>query len=327
MIIGDLMKLGINAVPGRPVEFTFGIDAAPFGFSKLIWVDPANGSDSNTGLSLAEAVATPAEGYGRLTANKNECLVIVGDNSGAVIVDQLVWAKSYTHCIGISAGNPVANRARIFNSGNSTSTYSLLKVTASGCLFQNLLLFQGSATAACGCVEVTGGRNVFRNVHIAGMGHATASAGVSSYSLKLDAAEECLFDKCTIGLTTIKRTGAGTNQAQILFDNSAHRNEFNECRVINWSETQAHVLLKELAADAMADFNIWNKCLFYNFWTNHGNTLTELFDTQVGATHDNIFIEPSLVGIAELDAGDVTGVHVIGPATAAASGIATTPTT
>ncbi len=298
------------------------------GRGKVIFVDPANGADTKNGRTPRTAVATPAAGYAKLTANMNDVLVLIGDNSGAVIADQLIWAKNYTHFIGISSGTPIANRARIFNSGNSTSTNALLKVTATGCRFENLYLFQGSATAACGCIEVNAGeRNYFKNVHAAGMGHATASAGINSYSLKLDNAHECIFDDCTFGLTTIKRTGAGTNQAQIVFDNLASRNQFLGGRIINYSDTAAHVLIKELANDAMADLTIFDNMLFYNMYTNHGGTLTELMDANVGATHDSIFINPAMIGIDEIDAGDVASVTVVGPATAAGCGIGATPTT
>ena len=86
----------------------------------------------------------------------------------------MIWAISYPHFVGVSAGSPIANRARIFNSGNSTSTYALLKVTASGCRFENLMFFQGSATAACGAVEINGGErnyimatiNLYMNIYI-----------------------------------------------------------------------------------------------------------------------------------------------------------------
>lgn len=327
---GALRRAGINVVPnGIQIDGSLISDNLVGDQGVKIYVDPLGGNDSYTGRTPGTAVATIAVGYAKLTAGQNDMLVYLAGTTSASIVDQLIWAKDYTHFVGVGAPSWVGQRARIFNSGVSTSTYSLLKIAARGCTFQNLMVWQGSAIAHCGAIEVTAAasRNYYKNLHIAGMCHATASAGVNAYSLYVNGGYHSLYEDCTIGWTSIKRTGAATRQAQIIFDAGASWNLFKNCHVLNWSETAGHSLILEADSASMAALNEFDDCMFYNFWTNHGGTLTELFDTNEGATHDTVFRNPSLVGIDEIDAGDVTGVYVVGPDTHATAGLALTPTT
>lgn len=299
---------------------------APFtGFGKSFYLDPTNGSDGNSGLNPRQAKATMADGYALLTAGRNDTLVYLSGSS-SLSIEAFTWAKSYTHFVALGAPTHAAQRARIFNSTTTqTASAALLTISASGCIFKNFYIFQGEDTnQAQKCVTVTGGRNYFENVHFAGMGHASISSETDSDSLFMNGAEENLFKKCTIGVTTTKRTGVNT---QIRFDGSAKRNVFEKCKITNWSETAGHPLITEADAAAMEDYNIFEDCLFFNFWTNHGGTLTEVMDANVGATHDTIFINPLMVGILEIEAGDVASVKATGPAMVAATGIAVTPTT
>jgi len=190
--------------------------------------------------------------------------------------------------------------------------------------FQNFYIFQGGATAASGNVVVTGDRNYFNNVHFAGIGHATPAGNANAYSLKLTGAAENLFENCTIGIDTIKRTAANNH---LVIDTDSKRNEFRGCRFLSWSETAAHTLVK--IAGGNDRFTLFHDCLFYNFWTNHVSTLNEAFDATITTTHDIIVTGNSaLVGILEWEAGDIAGTWISAPAPAAAtSGIAVKPAT
>ncbi len=327
-LTGALRRVGIDVVPGGiQIVGSLTADNVAGNQGKNIYVDPTSGSDSYTGRTPGTAVLTIAAGYAKLTAGQNDTLVYLSGTSSASIVDQLIWAKSYTHFKGIGAPTHMAQRSRIFNSGNSTDEYALLKVTGSGCIFTNFYLFQGSnaSAEATRAMEITGGRNYFGNVHIAGMGAANGAGDTDSASLFLNGAEENLLERCTIGVDTIKRTA---DNAQLLVDGGCKRNHFLNCRFVNWSETAAHVIIRYVDDSAADRFCEYESCRFSNFWTNHVNTLTELMDARVGATHDDIFTGlTALIGIKEIDAGDVAGTWVSGPAAAAAAGIAVTPTT
>ena len=291
------------------------------------YFDPTNGSNNNNGKSPKHAVADIATGYGLLTAGQNDTLVYLAGTTSASITDTLDWAKAYTHLVGMGAPTEVGQRARIFNSGNSSASTPLLKVSASGCSFGNLYLFQGSAVATVGALEVTGGRNCFENVHIAGMGHATASAGVNAYSLKLNAAAENTFVGCTIGVDTIKRTAANK---QLWLDGDCKRNIFKNCRFLSHAEVNTYTLVTFQDAGAADRFMEFENCKFYNFWANHGGTLLGAFTIPAGMTTNDILIHGNctLYGILEWDSADRAGTWIGGPAPAAAtSGIAVKPAT
>lgn len=291
------------------------------------YVDPTNGSDNNDGKSPDNAVASLSVGYAKLTAGQNDTLVYLAGTTSLSIEDTLDWAKDYTHFIGIAAPTHMAQRARIFNDGNTSASTPLLKVSGDGCIFENLYIFQGSAVATVGCVEVTGGRNYFSNVHFAGMGHATNSAGANAYSLKLNGAEECMFDRCTIGIDAIKRTG---DNNPLWFDGGALRNHFKQCRFVSWAEDTTYAMVTINDTTALDRFTEFEDCKFYNFWTNHGNTLAEAFAIPSSMTTMDILISgnSALFGIDEWDSNDRAGTWISGPAPAAAtSGIAVKPAT
>jgi len=302
------------------------------GRGKIVYVDPANGSDLYTGRTPKQAVKTLTCGYDKLSDNCNDILVLIGDNSSISLETELVWAKDYTHLYGVCSPVPIGQRARVLNKAGDAydtafSGKSLLKVTGSGCIFKNLYFFQGAdgANKAYGAVHVTGLRNYFENVHFAGMG-ATASGGnaahADSYSLKVDGGCENLFIGCSIGVDTIKRTAANNH---LVITGVTRRNEFVDCRFLSWAENNAYTIAKIVGGQEF--YTLFDSCWFYNFWTNFADGLNEAFDVTVTTTHYSLFINPSLFNIDELDAGDTAGTLVTGPATAAACGIAVTPTT
>lgn len=290
------------------------------GTGNAYYVDPVDGDDGRSGRSPETAVKSLAVGEALLTANQNDILYIIGGSSGLTVTETLVWDKSYTHLIGLAA--PGYNcRARISNSGNAIA--SLLTVSASGCIFKNFRIGNyGSDATALGTASVTGARNYFEGVSFLGPGHATPAAETGADALALTGAEENLFVDCVIGIDTIDR-----GDCQIMnISGGSLRNEFRRCKFMSQAETAGYTLVKW--AGGQDRWTIFDSCLFYNFWTNHGGTLTEAFDVTITSTHDIIMTGlNALVGIDEFDAGDVAGTWVTGPAAAAGSGIGVVPTT
>lgn len=318
---GSMMRAGFredDLLGGRVSRLINGYDAQ----GKVIYVDASKAANGG-GRTPRNAKNTIALGEDALVANKNDLLRYLQSSSGGIIVDTLAWDKSYTHFEGVGPAPHYANRARIFNSGTA-AVGPLLNISASGCSFKNLYLFQGSAIAASGCVLVSGGRNTFERIHFAGIGHATAAANANSYALKLDGAEECDFIECTIGINTITLTAAAK---PLWIDTATRRITFTRCRFMMSSDTAAHKMITLADNNAVDREIVFDNCEFINFSVNHATTLTELVDMTAGQTKDLIFINPTLIGIAEIDAGDVAGTHVVGPAVAAGAGIAVTPTT
>lgn len=284
------------------------------------YCDPTNGSTGVSGRSPTTALSSLAAAYAKLTENQNDILYLIGGGTGATLDEELEWAKSYTHLIGLSA--PCMNpRARIGNDGNAIA--NLMSFSATGCIFKNFRVGNyGSGAAALGTAEISGGRNYFRNVTIFGPGHATPAGETGSRALVLDGAEENRFVDCYIGGDTIERTAANFIME---IKGGSVRNEFLRAHIISAADDAAYKLIK--ISNEQDRFHKWDNCVFYNFSVNHATTLNEVFDVSVTTTQDHLFINPALFGIAELDAGDVAGFTVVGPATAAACGIGVAPTT
>ena len=248
------------------------------------FVDPANGSDGNSGLRPDRALATLYKAHSLCTAGKNDTVVLIGDGSTtgtarlslalAQSVDPsattgaLAWTKNATHLIGITAPNGVANRARIappsgtyteatFNSAN------LVTVSASGCYFSNFSLFHGFSTGAASqiCWTDSGNRNYYESVHFGGIGDTASANSTGSRSLKISGSEHT-FVRCTIGLDTVNLTAAA---AQLEFSGGATRNKFVDCEFLAYTTATAGVLYVTVAAASAIDrYNLFNRCRFIN---------------------------------------------------------------
>lgn len=107
---------------------------------------------------------------------------------------------------------------------------TMVTISGSGCIFKNISIFHGvDQAAALTATSVTGSRNYFENVRIAGIGNDTQDAA-NACSLKLDGASENTFVNCVIGLDTIA-AGTAAN-SEILVDGGASRNLFKDCKIV-----------------------------------------------------------------------------------------------
>jgi hypothetical protein len=229
--------------------------------SNVYFVDAANGSDSADGRSWEKPLATIAAAYAKCTTNQHDVVAVIGGASSNTLSAALTWSKSYTHLVGIGAPTRAGQRARIFQLSTLTGASPLITVSGSGCIFQNLYVFQGvNDNASLINVSVTGGRNYFENVHFAGAGHAT-NAVDGAASLKLDGAEENTFVKCTIGVDTI---AAATGVTGLLLDGEAHRNVFEQCNFTLWGGHAGASFVEVADATGIDRYNIFRECLFLN---------------------------------------------------------------
>lgn len=268
--------------------------------AKYYFVDPAGGSDSNDGLSPSSALAGLEAAYAKTVANQHDTIFYIGGSSGLNLAAAVTWSKNYTHLIGICAPTEVAQRARIFQTSTLTGASPLLTISATGCIFKNFYIFQGvnDATSLIN-VSVTGGRNYFENVHFAGGGHA-AQAIDGGASLKLDAAEENTFVRCTIGVDTVD---AATGMMGILFDGEAHRNMFRECTVRIRAGNAGAGWVEIVDATGIDRDNTFVDCLFLN---NSATALTSGFviPAGMGAPRKILLKDCMMLGSTKLDAND-----------------------
>lgn len=323
------MKAGIiprvkgGLVFSEQVQFAGGMDG-PIGNGDIYYVDSTNGSDTNTGKTPGTALATIAAAENKCTANQNDTVKILGGAAGNNLAALLTWDKNYTHLVGVAPPTRVAQRARIFS--DSTTKTTLMNITATGCLFENFYIFNGGDDATeLTNVQVTGGRNYFRNVHFAGMGHATPAAQAGASSLKLDGAEENTFVGCTIGVDTTVR---GAANAQLLVDGTALRNIFDGCLFLSAATLTTPLMVKFADSTAGDRFTLFNDCLFYHFCANHAATLEAAFSLPAtNATFDVILNNCACVGIDDWSADNRTNLWITNAApTAGTSGLGVNPT-
>jgi len=234
----------------------------PFSASaKYYFVDSANGSDGNTGLTPDHALATVIAAEDKCVANQHDTVFYMAGSSGINMTAALTWDKGYTHLIGIAAPTMVAQRARLFQLSTLTGASPLINVTASGCIFKNIYTFQGvdDATSLINW-QVTGGRNYFENIHFAGGGHATQAVNGGA-SLSLAGAEENTFVNCTVGVDTV---AAATGMAGLLLDTEAKRNIFKGCNFTMYAGNSGAMFVEVVDATGIDRYTIFDNCQFIN---------------------------------------------------------------
>ncbi|MFC2031566.1 hypothetical protein ACFLWA_12675 [Chloroflexota bacterium] len=229
--------------------------------AKYYFVDVANGSDGNDGLSPKTPLATLIAAEDLCVANRHDTIFLIGGASGLNMSAALVWDKAYTHLIGICAPTMVAQRARIFQLSTLTGASPLFTVSASGCIFKNFYCFQGVADATSLINwSITGERNYFENVHFAGGGHATQAVNGGA-SLQLNGGSENTFRRCTIGVDT---AAAATGMAGLLLDAEATRNIFKGCHFTMYAGNAGAIFVEVTDATGIDRYTIFDNCLFTN---------------------------------------------------------------
>ena len=296
----------------------------------VYFLDPANGSDANDGLSPASSLRTLGVAFGKCVAGQNDTIILIGNgttSATARVNAAFDWNKNATHLIGYSSGVRISNRSRIAPDSATTAFANFFTVSASGCRFSNIQWFHGfaSGVAAAICMTVTGGRNRFEGCHIAGMGDATSAQSTTSRSLKISGTGENEFVNCTIGLDTVTRTVAN---ASLEFAGGAPRNEFRHC-VFPFVGSSATVLGVLVSAAAGSDrFQLFDHCLFINAIKSGSTAMTALSTLAASMGGMHIYKDCSLIGITDFftDATSAAQMYLDGaPVAAATSGLAVNP--
>lgn len=297
----------IGFVPERQGVLGFaGTGAFPrLGVGKIFWLNPSHAlaNDSNSGEDPEAPCLTLAGAYAKLTANQHDTLVYVAGASSITLTAALVWAKSYTHFVGVTAPTMVGQRARIFQLSSLTGASPLIDITGSGCIFQNLYIFQGVADATSLInVRVTGSRNYFSNVHFAGGGHATQAIDGGA-SLVISGGSENLFEDCTIGVDTID---AATGMAGLVYASTggAARNIFRRCHFTLQAGNAGAIFVELLGNSGLDRYQIFDGCLFTNL---SGTALTQAFAIAAGFDPANkrlLLKDCTLIGAPKWDNAD-----------------------
>jgi len=279
--------------------YSYGIPLFPAGIPLTqgnVWhVKPRTGNDANNGKSPNAAFKTLAKAHTAAVADQNDVVLLYAEsNTAANTTDYqsatLTWSKDLVHLVGACAPSKFSQRARIAQLSTATGVSPLVNVTADGCYFANFSIFHGVADAtSLVALQVTGTRNVFENVHIAGIGDATMSAPGAA-SLKLNGASECVFRNCIIGLDTISRD-ADPN-GEIWFDGAASRIWFEDCLIDTYLSADNQSVTVEDGTGI--DRGIYFKnCLFMAKSTNKTIAQTTVFSIPAGISQGAIVLQDS----------------------------------
>lgn len=265
----------------------------------VYFVKPSSGNDGDDGLTPDTAFKTLAHAHTTATASQNDIIFLFAEsNTAASTTDYqsatLTWSKDMVHLVGVTAPSAVSQRARIAQLSTATSVLPLMNITANGCYFANFQVFQGVADAGSYvCVQVTGSRNVFENVHFAGMGDTSKTQSVAGCaSLKLDGAAENVFKECVIGLDTATRDADAT---ELLCDTAATRNKFEDCLFQSYIDATGAAFVT-VADTTGIDRWLWFKnCLFLSESTNKTVDMAEVFDIPAGISQGKIILQDCAV--------------------------------
>ncbi len=272
--------------------------------SNIYLVDPANGNDNALGDRWTKPLATIGEALDRCTANQHDVVLYLAGASGITLSEALEWDKNYTHLIGMCAPTNVAQRARIFQEDDDLDLAPLVDISASGCIFQNLYIFQGPDDADSNInVSVSGGRNYFRNVHFAGGGHDSVAVDGGA-SLLLDGAEECLFERCTVGLDTV---AAATGFVNLLVDGDAKRCIFDDCLFSLYSGHAGAAFVEVVDSAGFDRYLLFRRCLFLNSSSEGAKFPAGAFVIPAGmgsVTHRIVLQDCAILGASEIEANN-----------------------
>jgi hypothetical protein len=286
--------------------------------AKYYFVDAANGSDGNSGLSPDEALATIIQAEDMCVANRHDTVFYIASGSSINMSAALTWDKSYTHLIGICAPTHVAQRARIFQLSTLTGASPLFNVTATGCIFKNFYCFQGvdDATSLINW-QVSGGRCYFENIHFAGGGHDTmAIDGCTSLRL-VGSSGEHMFRNCTFGVDTIAQ---GTGARCLSASGGTPRNVFEDCNFISYADAAGALFVEWEALSAFDRYVLFKRCSFINTGTS---TMSQAFSIPASVpSHRRAFLHDCWgYGFTDWEASDRSVLYISG-GTATAGGYA-----
>lgn len=281
--------------------------------SKYYIVDGTNGSDSNDGSSFLSPMKTVSAAEDKCVSGQHDAVIVLAATTAVNETAAITWDKNLTHLVGWGAPGMIAQRTRIV--ANATGLSPFITISGYGCIFRNLYIWQGQndATSLIN-VSVTGNRNYFENIHFAGGGHA-AQAIDGGASLYVNGGKENLFRNCTVGVDTAV---ADTGMANVLFDDLAARNVFDECRFLLYAGATGAVHVEVVDNAGLDRWNEFRNCLFINSCRTYTVASTFVIPASMTSVTNYILLKGCSVvgstdwdasnrGVLYLDGGTITG--------------------
>lgn len=327
---------GVPTFGAAAIPQLFGSQAQCFFVDNNTSSNGGLGNDGNDGKSPNSPFLTIARGYQALRSGFNDTLFLIGSGvaygldagSFGAGAAGFTWAKNRCHLVGIASPTYAGQQSQVTN--GATLMTPLFTVTGSGCVFQNIYwLNAGShATAALKSVDVQGAACVFKSCKMAGGTGATTAAQTGARSLTLDGAVDCLFEECTVGQTTVAQSAASYTMETLATNNTAARNIFKRCTITRNSAaggTGGGFLI--VAAATIAEYLMFDDCIFANFSAANANPLTTGFSAATALAGGGfIFIKYcTSAGMTGWTGGANTTLVADGSLTAATVGLGLNP--
>ena len=255
----------------------YGIGGLPPFTGNYFWVDETNGSDGNTG-GPQDPFKTLKQAHASCLASNNDVVFLTGSNHTAV---SIAWSKNKTHLIGLSPPSQNSRaRIAITDTTVTTAVTPLMNVTASGCIFQNIEVYNGvNANSAQVAWLAAGGQNYYKNCNFLGDQQLTAAAHAGNRSLSVSS-DENLFENCTIGGDTILRA-TGNNATMDLLAGSA-RNVFRNCVFQAFSSNTANLQVT-IGVGGIDRYVLFDNCVFTNYIAGGGVAMTAAISANASA--------------------------------------------
>lgn len=273
-------------------EFLSGIEGLtglPFIAGTWYFVDPTDGSATNTGKSPLNAFASIKSAYDACTTGAGDgiCVISRGITSAgctSYLTAALDWTKWGITVIGIAAPTKFSQRARI--STAAANLAYLIDVQGSNNIFKNLSFYNGGTTGAGG-VKVSGGRNYFENVHfMGGMGMTTPTVNDYSLTLTGTGCEENTFVGCVLGNDTFNKGDVAS--AELILTSGTQRNRFVNCEFLTYRSAGTTAgFIKSSGGDSITRTLLFDNCFFHVY--RDGNVTSEAA-VFIGTVPNNGFI-------------------------------------
>lgn len=294
--------------------------------AKVYFVDPANGSTGNDGLSPDAALASVGAAYAKTIDKSGDTIYFLNDGntsgSSREATLPITWSKDNVHLVGLCAPAVVSQRARITPVTTAALTaVPVIDVTGNGNIFANLQIAHFGAdtnSIATQGVAVSGARNYFHNVHMVGIVNDHTGDEAAGVDLLIDGGEENVFNHCAIGVDTVVRSVAN---ASVEFTTAAKRNLFEDCYFAMSTDAGTPVFVKADGSGDLDRWTIFKNCSFVNAMESGATILTSAVDVHNTAGGLVMFHGSQIVGATNVAAADNGNVYVDGVGGAATGGL------
>ncbi len=286
---------------------------------KWYFVDPVNGKAGADGTTPRRASNSIEAMYAKLRDNRNDGIFLIGGASANALAAAMTWSKNYCHLWGISGSLRVGQRCRVTGSA-ALDLSPLITVSGNGNTFTNVQFYNGKdSNSATGGVYLTGSRNVFENVMIAGVTHATPGARTTDvYDLHIYGGSENEFKRCYIGIDTFIRHAASS---VVRLGNQATRNVFTDTMFTMWADAATPLFVYAGAASTVDRYTLFDRCKFVNTGPySAGSVINEAFDIHASCGGFFYLSDCKLVGVTDWEAATVSGLTILDNPTGAVDG-------